>query len=355
MKTPATIARLIEDALARQRIPASQIDGQMAGSQVAPAASGSPGVVDLDDVATLSDATPLALGAADPGDATAASRDDHVHPLPSASDVGAEPALGNPGSNGYVLSSTAAGVRSWVAQSGGGGAAGTFLANIVPSGAVDGSNTIFTLATHAGFGSLQVFIRLPGQTSYSLIEPRSYVAGPMTDQSGGKAYASASNIATGYGSSGSLSSLFDNDPSTACGFNNYGASIDAPVWVSVDLGADMAIRGGTITGMTAGGWSPPRNHIWQYSDDNASWSDAATSVGPAGDGAKTTHAWPSAGAHRYWRLYVLDNHVNGGGNFTAMRELELLTNDGASISSVSFVTAPESGALILVSYQQYSS
>jgi hypothetical protein len=35
-----------------------------------------------------------------------------------------EPALGNPGTNGYVLASTTAGVRSWVAQSGGSGGAG---------------------------------------------------------------------------------------------------------------------------------------------------------------------------------------------------------------------------------------
>lgn len=34
---------------------------------------------------------------------------------------GGEPALGNPAVTGYVLSSTTAGVRSWVAQSGGGG------------------------------------------------------------------------------------------------------------------------------------------------------------------------------------------------------------------------------------------
>jgi hypothetical protein len=39
-----------------------------------------------------------------------------------AGDVGAEPALGNPASDGYVLSSTAAGVRSWAAGGGGGGA-----------------------------------------------------------------------------------------------------------------------------------------------------------------------------------------------------------------------------------------
>ena len=45
-----------------------------------------------------------------------------------------EPALGNPTVNGYVLSSTTAGVRSWVAQSGGGG-------NFVPyTGATSGVN-----------------------------------------------------------------------------------------------------------------------------------------------------------------------------------------------------------------------
>lgn len=45
-----------------------------------------------------------------------------------------ESALGNPSSNGYVLSSTAAGVRSWVAMTGGGG--GT----IYVTGAVDGGS-----------------------------------------------------------------------------------------------------------------------------------------------------------------------------------------------------------------------
>ena len=36
----------------------------------------------------------------------------------NSADIGAEPALGNPGTTGFVLSSTDAGVRSWVAQSG---------------------------------------------------------------------------------------------------------------------------------------------------------------------------------------------------------------------------------------------
>ena len=37
---------------------------------------------------------------------------------------GAEPALGNPGTNGWVLSSTTVGVRSWIAPGGGGGGMG---------------------------------------------------------------------------------------------------------------------------------------------------------------------------------------------------------------------------------------
>jgi hypothetical protein len=40
---------------------------------------------------------------------------------PTATQVGAEPGLGNPGVDGYVLSSTVSGTRSWVAQTGGGG------------------------------------------------------------------------------------------------------------------------------------------------------------------------------------------------------------------------------------------
>ena len=40
----------------------------------------------------------------------------YTYSTPTAANVGAEPALGNPGTTGYVLSSTTGGVRSWVAQ-----------------------------------------------------------------------------------------------------------------------------------------------------------------------------------------------------------------------------------------------
>jgi hypothetical protein len=50
MSAASAISKLIEAALANWRPPASQIVGQLSGGQVAPAASGSPGVVDRDDL-----------------------------------------------------------------------------------------------------------------------------------------------------------------------------------------------------------------------------------------------------------------------------------------------------------------
>jgi hypothetical protein len=49
-----------------------------------------------------------------------ATRTDNPHAV-TAAQAGAEPDLGNPAADGYVLSSSAAGVRAWVPDSGGGG------------------------------------------------------------------------------------------------------------------------------------------------------------------------------------------------------------------------------------------
>jgi hypothetical protein len=112
------VAAMIQAAIERMRVRPDQVAGQLSGSQVAPAASGSPGVVDRDDLLDLSDATPEALGVAGPGSSSTAARGDHIHAMPSAADVGAEPALGDPASDGYLLASTVAGVRSWVEVAG---------------------------------------------------------------------------------------------------------------------------------------------------------------------------------------------------------------------------------------------
>jgi hypothetical protein len=72
-----------------------------------------------------------------------------------ASDVGAEPALGNPSTNGYVLSSTTSGVRSWVAAGGGGGSAFPFTgsAQITGSLGITGSLSVTAGITGSLFGT----------------------------------------------------------------------------------------------------------------------------------------------------------------------------------------------------------
>jgi hypothetical protein len=96
-RTATEIARLVAQSLASYRVPATAIIDQLAGTQVAPAAPGSPGVVDPDDF---------------------------------------EPALGNPAADAYVLASTAAGARSWIAQSGGAPLASTAPATLTGTAAV---------------------------------------------------------------------------------------------------------------------------------------------------------------------------------------------------------------------------
>lgn len=84
--------------------------------------------------------------------------------------LGGEPALGNPGTTGYVLSSTTAGVRSWVAQSGGvssvsgtspisssGGATPAIsIANAAADGSTKGAATFSTTDFNSNSGSITI-------------------------------------------------------------------------------------------------------------------------------------------------------------------------------------------------------
>ena len=76
-----------------------------------------------------------------------------------------EPKLGNPSTTGYVLSSTTTGVRSWVAQTGGGGSQD--LQSVIDNGSIadnanvflssEGSNTLTLSGGAGGTGTLLVY------------------------------------------------------------------------------------------------------------------------------------------------------------------------------------------------------
>jgi hypothetical protein len=73
-----------------------------------------------------------------------------AYQTPTAANIGAEPALGNPSVSGYVLSSTAAGYRSWVPQSGGGGS--------YPGAGIASSTGTSWSASYGIFGSGSVLL-----------------------------------------------------------------------------------------------------------------------------------------------------------------------------------------------------
>lgn len=235
---------------------------------------------------------------------------------------------------------------------------GAYRANQVPSPSPNGAVVAFALPSEAVNGSVMVFERLTAETSYRLVGPdRVSSTSESVDVSPLRVLTTNSaNLVDGYQSSGTSAAWFDDSLSTGTGFSSYGADIDAPCWVAVDFGVSTprAIVTGTIVGQTNGGWSPPRNHRWEYSDNGSTWTTAATAVGPSAEGQKTTHSWASVGARRYWRLYILDNHINSGGYSTCMREIELKTAAPAGINSVLFTVAPAATTLILCSYQASS-
>ena len=74
----------------------------------------------------------------------------------TAVQAGAEPALGNPSSNGYVLSSLTDGTRSWVTQSGGGG---TAVYSIVVDTGGAGDYTTLSAALAAASAGDAIFVR----------------------------------------------------------------------------------------------------------------------------------------------------------------------------------------------------
>lgn len=106
---------------------------------------------------TVGGASQADSGAGSNGTGTALALANHVHPTSTAY----EAALGNPGTNGFILSSTTLGVRSWISNTGGFANPMTTLGDIMyenatPVAARLAGNTSATMAvlTQTGNGSI---------------------------------------------------------------------------------------------------------------------------------------------------------------------------------------------------------
>jgi hypothetical protein len=93
-----------------------------------------------------------------------------------------EPGLGNPPVDGYILASTALGVRYWIATPAGGGGTGTV--GEVPHPVPDGSTVVFTLTKT--FTTLAVYLnglRQRPTTDFTITSSTQFTmtSAPLTD------------------------------------------------------------------------------------------------------------------------------------------------------------------------------
>jgi len=111
---------------------------------------------------------------------------------------------------------------------------------------------------------------------------------------------------------------------------------------TIDFGSGNAqdiIKGG----MGYGSYSGSRIGSFRYSDDNASYTDAGTfNFTQSSD---YTQTWSSAGAHRYWQLYIT---TYAGSNVVAISHFKLwrnLTTDNMTLISnaLTALSAPSTG------------
>ena len=131
-----------------------------------------------------------------------------------SSDIGAEPSLGNPSTNGYILSSTTSGVRSWISVSGA----------ILPIIGDTQTNAIklSTSTTHNSQGLLDLYTDSLVSGLYSL-SSSSGTAILATSQSSGYAIQSHST--------GSGSALHINNDASGAGIEIFSTSNGIPLFV----------------------------------------------------------------------------------------------------------------------------
>ncbi|MBI4715846.1 MAG: discoidin domain-containing protein [Nitrospirae bacterium] len=90
------------------------------------------------------------------------------------------------------------------------------------------------------------------------------------------------------------------------GTNGWHTDTAVPgAWLQVDLGAGVTeefVQCGLYVGPDYGPCAA--NYTVQYSDDAATWYDAATGFTPTTNTQWHYKSWTSVGSHRYWRLYL---------------------------------------------------
>jgi hypothetical protein len=151
-----------------------------------PSASGALNTGAFAPIYTLPAATSSTLGGVKPDGTSILNAAGAISVTPAS--VGAEPALGNPGTNGYVLSSTTAGTRSWIAPG------STLVGTASDLTGQTATHATVTLATTPAAGAYRVLVYMDmgtvcttGSNSVSVVvnwtdgtSARAATVGPLT-------------------------------------------------------------------------------------------------------------------------------------------------------------------------------
>jgi hypothetical protein len=310
--------------------------------------------------ASLSDTSPenLSFITSNPGTGDAASRFDHIHyfnpdeimSLTPSTDLSGSlgaphvvgiqgiPVLTDAPADGDVLTYQV-GSYSWgpLPPSATGGH--THVYNVVPSGAINSSNTVFTLPESAQVGSLRVYRKFSGESGYQrLLGGTAYTEDGSSDATTGK-----TGIESGHYSSEDASKAIDNNTGTAWAGATPGAG-----WVGVDFATAVPIFQIKFTCRLAGGYGGVATYSLDYSDNGSYWT---TITGTLTNSTNTDGAVVDSGdmgdngSHRYWRVNIITTATYE----PSVKEIEMFRSD-ATTGSFTMAAAPTTGDLLLVDY-----
>jgi hypothetical protein len=262
--TKTDVDTLISTALAAYTttadIPASLV-GDIANTHIAAGAA-----IDLSKLATVTASRALVstAGGVVTASAVTATELGYLAGVTSAVQTqlaAKEPALGLPASDGYVLQSTAAGVRSWVEMSGGGGGIdGTLTAGRVPYASDADTLTDDADLTWDSANNRLLAYRYGGGTEYATANRRAlldlagstdFAAADFIFPSGGKFRAGEVSVA------GTNDVFFQALPAADTGYGYLESAFAAGMAIGTFEGGDVLFRPGRATAgvvATTGSW-----------------------------------------------------------------------------------------------------
>ncbi len=252
--------------------------------------------------------------------------------------VAQEPALGNPASDGFILSSTAAGVRSWTTpytmisapvrntMQAGANTIGTG-SGLQPS--LAGASTAVRLTFAAGFntgGALDYAGEITSNESWpavsasrtnylyadrntgtgaitlgSTVVPPIYGPHDISTDSPADACNGGTAIENGHSGGYVVANIFDNNSGGSTWWQSAqtGAGVNGVSWCGYHFLTPITPESFTFKQYAADAYYYVTSVKFQYSDDGSSWSDQGT-YGLAG-GANTVPLTGAVTAHAYWR------------------------------------------------------